>query len=178
MSKKKGGATTNKTTPTESPKSPQQKKHSKLPVCPAMVICDRVIVAEDDKTVSAIRLVDTISLPYDVVETGSKGAELSALKLLVIIRKGEASGVINLKLVCADPTGKRDTIGTSEPITLEGDDPLTGTTLITSVRLINIKNGVYWIELLANDSLIARTPLRVRIKEEKTSESEKKASAK
>lgn len=178
MSKKKNGTKADLIQPKESAKSSQKKNTpSKLPVCVAFLMCERVIVAEDDQTLSAIRIVDSISLPPDAAQQGREGAELPALKLLAIIKKGEASEEINLKLICADPTGKKDTVGTSL-VTMESDDPMMTTSLVTSVRVINIKKGIYWIELLANDSLIARTPLKVNILDEETADADKKTLSK
>jgi hypothetical protein len=124
-----------------------------------MVACEQAILAQDN-TLSAIRIIDTITLPFAPPKE-SDGMEISAIRLAIILKKAESHEPCMLKLICVDPSGKRKAIGASQGAMIEGT-PEAGNNLVVPLLLTNGGEGLYWIELLANESLIARCPVRIK----------------
>jgi len=167
--------------PAKSPRPAKAGKAAKasapagLPVCIAMLVCEQVIIAKDN-TASAIRIVDTITLPSAAERKQGEGLEFG-LHLLIIVKKGDSQGQFDLLLVCTDPNGNKVPVGLAAAQDIQGG-PETGTTSISPLRLPWGGEGLYWIELLANNSLIARTPVKVNIGTLKSGEESAGLSAK
>ena len=130
-----------------------------LPVCIAMVICEQVIEAKDN-TISAIRIVDTLNLPPTFEHELGEGVEFGQLRLLMVIKKGYSSGKSSLLLTCSGPNVEKEPVGIAPDATFEGG-PEAGSNLPVPLRIHWGGEGVYWLELLAGDSLLARTPLKI-----------------
>lgn len=153
-------------TPEKTLKATEARTASELPVCIALMVCDRVIIDKND-TVSAIRIVDTITLPQSDIPKEYDGIELPALTILAILKKGESEGSFDYNLVCVDPNKNRRSIATACNAVMTGE-PQAGNNINTPLRLSNVIEGLYWIELLANNSLIGRTPFKVLFEKQKT----------
>ena len=130
-----------------------------LPICVAMVLCNQVITATDH-TVSAIRIVDTLKV--DGEHKTGEGIEVGTLQLLTIIKAGNARGKFDFMLTCVDPSEKSEPVGLAPEIKFEGG-PTEGYNIAAPVRLQWGGPGTYWFELLADNVVIARTPLAVNI---------------
>src|SRR5690242_2028947 len=114
-----------------------------------MVLCDMVIQSTD-KTVSAVRLVDTINLPQDYQHSAGDAIQFDTPKLFISLKKGDAVGEFALEILSCDPSGKKTSVGMAEHVDL-GNEPQSGRVLVQPVRVVWNGEGVYWIELLANN---------------------------
>jgi hypothetical protein len=150
--------------------SGKSKKAKALPVCMAMVLCDQVILGTD-KVFSAIRIVDTVTVPRDESERFEGAVEFSTTRLLVILKRGDATGEFAVGLISTDPSGKRVPVGAAaisrfgEPD--DPDDPVGGASINSPARIVWGGEGVYWLELQINGVVVAKTPLRIKIADEK-----------
>jgi hypothetical protein len=136
----------------------RSRKQDTLPLCTAMLVCEQAIQGKDD-VFSAIRIVDTITLqPSDELET-NQNVEMPALKLLVMLKQGDANGQFKLLMACTDPNGNKTPIGAAVVNFVGNAD--SGSNMITPVRIKWTGEGLYWIELTVDHRLIAKTPLRV-----------------
>lgn len=130
------------------------------PLCVAIVACENVLIGTD-KTVSLIRVVDTVGLPPDDHRKNGDLIELN-MKLFIGLKNAEATGTTNLLLVCVGPNGKKFPIGVI-PFPVDGA-PEAGRNVISNLRFQWNGDGLYWFNLLlpdAGSTLIARTPLRI-----------------
>jgi hypothetical protein len=143
-------------------------KSSEPPLCIAMVVCDQVLIGEDH-LVSAIRIVDTITVGPETLPKEPDGIEFPALRLLAMLKKGDSEGPFDLLLECTDPARKTEPIGISEGIALQGG-PEAGTNLIVPLRLSNVMEGLYWLQLRVSNCLIAKAPVRLVFTKAKASE--------
>jgi hypothetical protein len=142
------------------------KKKRELPVCVAMLLCESVIVAED-KTVSAIRIIDRIGMlkEPDASDTDG-GVEFQGIKLLIMLKADMGSGEYKLLITC---THKES--GNSEPIGLFApnfDDKTSGANAATPLRIKWHGQGTYWIEASIDNEVIGRTPAYVFIEKPAT----------
>src|SRR5262249_17499669 len=117
-------------------------------------------IRADDRTVSAIRIVDTVNV-IEQPESGT-GLEIGAVRLLAIIKKGYAEGKIDFVLMCVPPAGESEPVGLATVEMMEGD-AVTGYNIVLPLRVNWNGPGMYWYELRANNVVIARTPLKVAI---------------
>jgi len=147
-----------------------------LPICIAMVVCDKVIIGED-KVISAIRIIDVLHLVPQPGKSMPEGiVEFQQVSLLTIIKKAGASGRFDMKIFSVDPLGKRSEIGGAE-IDFGNEFPETGRNTSEPLRLNWAGAGLYWIELKIDGRLIARTPLRINIVPEQKGKSSKSKKA-
>jgi hypothetical protein len=138
------------------------RKPSKKPMPPvaAAFFCEKILT-EPDNVLSAIRIVDTISLPGAVLPESGTDLVLP-LAMLVVFKSGDAQGERELQFRLENPSGKVFTGGTWK-ITL-GDPPEAGHTFRSDLTTLKWdKEGLYWFEVLLDGVLATRIPLRVRI---------------
>lgn len=122
------------------------------------VICEKVL-EEKDGVLSVIRVVDRFTIsasgptPPEEMPPGSM-----ELTIVVTIKAGFARGRYNLRVVPKAPSGKQLTeFGTG--ILVEGDDR--GANVVLRVRMEFREEGLYWFDVLLQDQLITRIPLRL-----------------
>ncbi len=149
------------------PKKERKESPTGTPVCTAMVLCDNAITGADS-TLSIIRVIDTIT--FGTSELSFKigdGVELGHVKLVVMIKRGDAAGSHELPLavVGPPPSRKRDVVGTITP-DFSGVDPESGYNLLTVLRLRWRGPGLYWLELRSGQRTIARSPFKIKLPDE------------
>jgi len=130
------------------------------PYLAAALLCEKVLV-EKDEVLSAIRIVDRI------VHTarGASAPELMPplnvdLRLLLVFKSGPAHGSRNVSVRLAQPSGRVQQ-PVLLPIFLEGGDGDRGANLLIEVRFQALEDGLYWFDILLNEELITRVPLRI-----------------
>jgi hypothetical protein len=122
-------------------------------------LCENVI---EDKTgtLSLIRIIDTITH----TEAGpSPPEELPpfpfSLKLVLILKSGQARGRANLRIVPELPTGASlDPISMS--VHFEGEEK--GQNVITNIALTFKHEGLYWFNVYLDERPLTAIPLRVK----------------
>jgi hypothetical protein len=150
------------------PKKPAKaKKPAKgkvMPLCIAMLICENILVGKDD-VASAIRIIDTLTVPATHQMKVGDLCGFGPLQLLVILKNGDAKGEFQCRLVCRGPDQKATPVARVD-FTLEGD-PEVGKNIAGPLVVRWSGDGLYWIELMAGDILIAKTPLKIKPEETK-----------
>jgi len=126
------------------------------PYLAAAFLCEKVLV-EKDEVLSAIRIVDRI------IHTAR--AEIMPplnvdLRLLLVFKSGPAHGSRNVTVRLAQPSGRVQQ-PVMLPIFLEGGDGDRGANLLIEVRFQALEDGLYWFDILLNEELITRVPLRI-----------------
>jgi hypothetical protein len=125
--------------------------------------CENVL-EEKDGVLSAIRIVDTYfipPLPKGVEPPGGLHGVI-ALNGLITIKSGDVTGRGMLRLVMHKSTGEQSTLGPPEgwPMVLDGGEH--GASLKIQMPL-GVKNfGLIWVDVLWNDELLTRIPLKLR----------------
>jgi hypothetical protein len=138
-------------------------KHSKkgaMPPLAAAVICERVLM-EPDNVPSAIRIVDTVHLPAATMPERGTLTDLG-LSMLVIFKKGDADGVMKLRLRQISPSGMKTALGESTPVVFTGP-PEGGANIRVPVVVNWDKEGLYWFEFSLNNRVVARVPLKINV---------------
>lgn len=128
------------------------------PFLAAAVLCEKVL-EEKDGVLSAIRMVDRI------VQTavGPAGPEEMPpvpvnLTALIAFKSGGARGRHSLRLRPEAPSGLR-LPEVSLPVLFEGEDR--GHNVLLNLALQADQEGLYWFDVLLDEQMVTRIPLRV-----------------
>jgi hypothetical protein len=131
--------------------------------------CERAI-QERDGVLSLIRIVDkitnTIAGPRPAVPDRMPPVSVN-LTLVVIMKPGEARGRFTVKVRPEAPSGQR-LPDVELPVSFAGA-PDAGANLLFGVNMIAGEEGVYWFDVLLDDELLTRTPLRIEYSPRRTS---------
>jgi uncharacterized protein DUF6941 len=130
-----------------------------FPLVTAALICERVLV-EKDEVVSAIRVFDRVL--YQVPPPPAKPAVVAVY--FVALKRGEAAeDAYDLRVIVRSPSGKEVEPTKETPIKAQFPtrDPDAGVNLQIQFAISPSEEGLFWVELLINDSVRARTPLRM-----------------
>jgi hypothetical protein len=144
-------------------KSRKQITKKALPYVTAFLVCEKALM-ETDHVASAIRIVDILNLASDQNLEVGHGAVFPMLTLLVITKAGEARGErqFTLKLVTPEPGPVKHSVGTWT--TNFADPPESGQNLrFTPVGVVWAGEGLYYFEVSVDESVLARTPLRINV---------------
>ena len=129
------------------------------PYLAAAFICERLLT-EKDGVMSAIRIVDTYFLDFKspLPEGSERGIHLMGL---VSFKGGPGDHKVRLSGI--NPKGKRALESPEFQLTLKGGEY--GSNLIMDLGLPTPEEGLYWIDVYLDESLVTRIPLRIRSKE-------------
>ncbi len=131
------------------------------PYLAAACLCERVL-EEKDAVLSAIRIVDRIQL-QGVAPPGMEPPQMLPVPIqlvaLVMLKNGSARGTRRLSLQPRTPAGFK-LPGPSIPILLEGDDDR-GVNIRLLIQFSAEEEGIYWFDVLLDDEVVTRMPLRV-----------------
>lgn len=124
----------------------------------AAFLCEKVL-QEKDETISIIRIVDrvTLTVPASISPETLPPISLN-LSAFISLKSGNARGRYSIKWRTETPSG----IALPEqllPALFEGEDR--GVNLILALNIIVDQEGVYWFNMLLEDQLLTRIPLRV-----------------
>ena len=123
------------------------------------VLCERVL-EEKDGVLSLIRIVDRITNaatgPDAPDEMPPAPINLTAV---LSFKSGKARGSYTVKLRPEDPSGTQ-LPALDMPIHFEGEGDR-GSNLVVNFNFVAEMAGLYWIDVLFEDDLITRMPLRV-----------------
>lgn len=132
-----------------------------LPIVTAALICERVLIEKDD-VVSAIRIFDR--LVYVPPPAGIEpGVARIPFMFLVMLKRGNAASRNHEISVAIKPPSGNESRAMPEPLKVEfaGEDPDAGVNLQIGIQLTPSEEGLYWIELMIDGQLSARTPFRL-----------------
>jgi hypothetical protein len=137
------------------------KKVGKKIYVAAALVCEKAIVGED-KTLSLIRIVDTITLPEGLTVPAGAAFELTNLALVIILKTGEGKpGKHKVHFHWVMPSGDIFLAAESD-IDLRDVPQSGGANLISHLRLRWEKAGLYFIEVRVDGDVVSRVPLNVQ----------------
>jgi hypothetical protein len=120
-------------------------------------------IQETDGVLTLVRVVDKVTAsPVSLTEAqpSEMPAFLVSLYLTIILKAGRARGNYLLAVRPEDPTGAM--LPASEnPITFTGTDDGAGANVLINMNLGVQHVGLYWFDVLLDDQLLTRVPLRI-----------------
>jgi hypothetical protein len=127
------------------------------PLLAAAVFCDKVLEEMSDGTMSAVRIIDTVTvtIPHDHDPEERVPIRLNAL---IAFRSGDVKGERTLRLKMRTPAGKRKIV-MEKPITFLGGE--SGMNVRVKVDFRIKTEGLYWIDVLVDRTRFTSMPLRV-----------------
>lgn len=131
----------------------------------AAAVLSESVLRETNGLNSIIRIIDqvTFSVPKDHVPSPEEFFPYQ-VQLFISFRAGSFEGEANIQV---RPFGDIGVVGpeTSMPVLFRGQSvgPQTGTNLHVSLNLGLRGAGQYWIDILLDDNLITRVPLKVLV---------------
>jgi hypothetical protein len=124
----------------------------------AALLCEKVL-QEKDEVFSVIRIVDHVTITastFDAPETMPPTP--INLNALISLKSGSARGKDVIRWKVEAPSGLK-IAEQSVPILFEGEDR--GANLILNINMSVDQEGLYWFDLLLEDHLLTRIPLRI-----------------
>ena len=129
------------------------------PYVQAALFCERVL-SEKDNVLSLIRIVDrlvlTVAGPSAPEQMPPSPVNCQAV---IMLKTGSLSGSYQLRLSPTTPSGKELPSVSTRILLAGGEDG--GTNLIFNVQFIANEEGVYWFDVIFEDQLLTRLPLRI-----------------
>lgn len=122
------------------------------------IFCEKVL-EEKDGVLSAIRIVDRMN-----ITAGQDGPEIMPLMAinfygLFSFRAGTARGKYTMKISPRTPSGG-DMPEFSVPVMFEGEED-SGANVIINMSIQVKEEGLYWFNILLNEEVVTRVPLRI-----------------
>jgi Family of unknown function (DUF6941) len=127
------------------------------PYLNAAVICEKVL-QEKDETLSIIRMIDRFNVTVSALGSPENLPPIPLnLAVLISLKSGKAKGRSTVKLRIEMHSGLKlpDQL---LPVLFEGEDR--GVNLILNLNLVIDQEGVYWFDVLLEEQLLTRIPLR------------------
>jgi hypothetical protein len=119
------------------------------------VFCEKVLT-EADGAISLIRIFDRYSVQAPSPQNPAANIPLN---VVVMLRSGMFRGPATLKFLPNSPSGQ--ILSTLEfPILFEGDDER-GSAVMLNMGFAPPEAGLYWFDILLDDDMVTRIPLRV-----------------
>jgi hypothetical protein len=125
------------------------------PYVQVAAICATPLV-EQQGYLSVIRIQDRVQLfgPTDQMQP----QPLNALSLVISLKAGEMSGKYTVHITPISPSGQRFP-ALSYPVLFEGQER--GSVAIFPVGVLAQEEGLYWFEIMLENLILTRVPLRV-----------------
>jgi len=128
------------------------------PYVSAAVLCERVL-EEKDGVVTLVRLIDRFIVTAQGPDApATLPPTLVSVVAVVWLRSGEARGRHVLQLRPEKPSGER-LDATEISVHFEGEERGSRTT--GNISLVADEEGLYWFDVLLDDTLLSRIPLRI-----------------
>jgi hypothetical protein len=144
------------------PATATKSESSGTPVCIAALFCESVVVG-DDKTLTIVRTIDTLTLPPGIQPKTDEPMEFTgAAKLVVLLKQASAKGQHEITLTVMNPLNKREPIGFIRQDFPTDAAPEVGYNFVAPVRILWRGEGLYWIEIRSGKQVIGKTPLRIK----------------
>jgi hypothetical protein len=132
----------------------------------AALLCERVI-EDKEGTLTVVRIVDRVISSAIGQGTPEQMPSVPvSVTLLVAFKSGDAHGRSDLRIELEPPTGLRTPIAQMLSILNEGEDR--GSNLVLNLNFTAQHEGLYWFDLILDDRLITRVPLRVVYQRQET----------
>jgi hypothetical protein len=134
------------------------------PVCIAALYCNNVVTS-DDMALTIVQTLDTINFVSGTKFELGAGVEVGTpIRLVIMLKRDDATGRHELLLGMTGPSGETDPIGLMVQDFGGDAPPELGYNLISPVRFVWRGEGLYWLEVKTKSGkVIARTALRLNI---------------
>ena len=128
-----------------------------FPMVVAAIFCEKVL-AEADKVLSAIRIVDRVF----ATALWTEGQPPTVTLTMMVLLKGNGyRGKAKLQVIANAPNGDQGSVLANE---IEfPEKPNEGANVLATLGITAKMEGVYWFEILVNDRVAMRTPLDVQV---------------
>ncbi len=124
----------------------------------AAIFCERVL-QEKDNVLTVVRIIDRLTITAAGLQPPEEMPPSNvSVFLLVILKSGFIRARHTLRIIPTTPSG-RTLPEMSAGVLLEGDDR--GVNVILNVQLLASEEGVYWFQVLFEEQLLTRVPLRI-----------------
>jgi len=130
-------------------------EHPMRPFVQVAAIC-QAPMQETNGLFSLVRIMDR--LPVGGLTDEMQPQPLNQLSLVVILKAGEMKGKYTLKIIPETPSGQR-LPPLQMPVLFEGDER--GVMLCTPLGLVATEEGLYWFDVMIEQEVLTRIPLRV-----------------
>jgi hypothetical protein len=130
-----------------------------LPYVQAAVFCEQVL-EDKEHVLSAIRIFDRLYVPGPMPQMPA-GMEFQSgviVKVLVMLKSGSLKGKRKIKLVPTYPSGKNGPHAETQ-VPFEGGE--NGVNIQAQLTFQVEGEGIYWCDVLVNEELLTRMPLRI-----------------
>ena len=121
-----------------------------------MAVLCQAVLQEGTGQLSLIRITDSIGLAGVMREMQPQPF---MLQMIVTFRAGFAHGKYRVKVVGTNPTSKTEFVVGEQAPYFEGEDR--GVNVIFILNLLLTEEGVFWFDVLLEDTFVTRVPLRV-----------------
>ena len=125
------------------------------PFVQVATIC-QMPMQEANGSLSLIRIMDRLAVPGLTDEMPP--TPLAQLHIVVILKSGPMRGKYKWSIVAETPSRKR-ILGQEMTALFEGEER--GVALISPVAVIAEEEGLYWFDVIVEQELLTRIPLRV-----------------
>lgn len=138
-------------------RSASMKSETDGPFIALAVLCE-LVLDEKDGVLSVIRIVDTLTINMSDSPPGLKPAvDITAV---LSFKSGSYQGKRLLKIAPTDPTGVKLQPVQSFLAVFEGNER--GANFIIKMLMPADKEGVYWFDILLDETFMTRMPLRIK----------------
>jgi hypothetical protein len=130
------------------------------PYVAVAVFCEHILT-EKDGTLSVIRIRDTFDIQPAPSNTRINTPPIAPIPALISFRSGGAKGKKLVSIEVTTPSGKKLKSQMNLPVIFE--ESQLGVNLITTIDLEIEEVGVYWFDVLIDNQIMTRMPLKINI---------------
>jgi len=105
---------------------------------------------------SLVRLMDRVA--FAGITEEMQPQPLNQLAIVVLLKSGDLKGKYNMSIIPVTPSGKR-LPGPQLSVLFEGEER--GVAAILPVAIVADEEGLYWFDVILEQDLLTRIPLRV-----------------
>ncbi len=127
------------------------------PYLATAVFCEKPL-RESDGVLSIIRIIDRITISAGSQAPEEMPSQTLHLTAVLSLKSGFLKGKYTVNIKPVTPSGV-DSGAVSMPVLFEGDDR--GTNLILNFAIPIKEEGLYWFDVLIEQQLLTRMPLRI-----------------
>ncbi|HEY0547052.1 MAG TPA: hypothetical protein VGC91_16865 [Pyrinomonadaceae bacterium] len=134
-------------------------ENKEKPYLSIAAICQQVL-QEKDEVLSGIRFIDTLTLttqgdnPPEALPPFAIG-----VSAIVAFKSGLARGKRNVSIALYSPNGEKLTSTAPQTVIFQEDHQ--GVNIIMRMEVVTKLEGLYWFDVLMDEELVTRMPLRI-----------------
>lgn len=144
--------------------------NTEKPYLAIAALCEHAL-EETDNVLSGIRFVDSVVISGVGAESPTQFPPLIlTVWAIIAFKAGPARGKRTIRLVVNDARGGRKEIIQPQIATFDGGEK--GVNIRAQLRVMAMEEGLHWIDVLVDDEVITRMPLRVTYEQAPSLEAE------